>query len=300
MKQLFLIINPYSGRGVSNYRIGDIVGRFAANGYAVTVMFTKRGQVRKMAADFAADYDLVVVSGGDGTLSDVLTGLAQLKYPPPVGYIPSGTANDMAATLGLSHQVSTAVETILSGNMIPYDLGRFGEDYFSYVTAFGAFTSVSYATSQSSKKALGHLAYVIGGAAELSQIKPRHTRIEYDGGYIEDDLLFGGVTNSTSVAGLVHLDPSFVDLGDGMFEILLVRRLINAADFVSIIKDITTKRFDSDVVRIIHSPFVHFHFDTPVAWTRDGEPGGEHTDIEITNIRHAVRIIVPPVRTETS
>jgi len=295
MKRILLIINPHSGRGITNYRLGDIINRFASSGFTVQTVFTRPGEVREIAREYAAGNDIVVVSGGDGTLSDVLAGLSELKASPPVGYIPSGTANDMAATLGLSHFTGSAVDTILSGSIIPYDLGKFCGDYFSYIAAFGAFTSVSYATKQSSKKALGHLAYVLGGATELSQIKPHKASIEFDGGVIEDEFVFGGVTNSTSVAGFLRLDPSFVDLGDGLFEIILVKYPINITDFMMILRDITTKRFDSNIVRVIHSSYVRFSFNEQIPWTRDGESGGAHEEVYIENLKHAVRIIVPPL-----
>lgn len=292
-KKLMLLINPYSGRGLSRTAIGDMVTRFAASDYVTTVFFTRDRNTTFLAEKYGGEFDTVVCAGGDGTLSDVVTGLMSIENPPPIGYIPSGTANDMATTLALSRDIPTAVATILEGETIALDVGSYDNKFFTYIAAFGAFTSVSYGMPQNAKRALGNLAYFLGGLADLAAIKPRHTIVEYDGGIIEDDLVFGGVTNSTSIAGLVRLNSDDVDLGDGKFEVILMRNPVTVQDFLSILSSVARSSADTDNVRMLHTSHVKFTFDEPVSWTRDGENAGEYTQIEIQNRARAMRVIIP-------
>jgi YegS/Rv2252/BmrU family lipid kinase len=285
-------VNPYSGRGLSKAVLGTIVSQLCDGDYFVTVFTTKNRNTAELAREYGAEYDLVICAGGDGTLSDVVAGLMDLASPPPIGYIPTGTANDMATTLALSRNPQTALNKILGGTATPLDVGKIGDEYFTYIAAFGAFTGVSYQTPQSAKRALGHLAYVLGGIGAIGAIKPLHTIVTYDGGEIEGDFIFGGVTNSTSVAGLVRLDPDKVALGDGLFEIILVRQPLEYMDFHNIIVDLTTKQYTSDNVIMLHSSQVTFRFDTDVAWTRDGEDGGVHRELSVENCPAAMRIII--------
>ncbi|MDR0839728.1 MAG: YegS/Rv2252/BmrU family lipid kinase [Oscillospiraceae bacterium] len=299
-KKLMLLVNPYSGRGLSKSALGDIVSRFAEGNYIVTVHITKDRNTALLVREHSAEFDLIVCVGGDGTLSDVVSGLILMgsDSPPPIGYIPMGTANDMATTLALSRDIPTAVQTILDGRPVPLDIGCFAGGFFTYIAAFGAFTGVSYGTPQNAKRALGHLAYVFGGLADIATIKPRHAVVEHDGGVIEDTLIFGGVTNSTSVAGLVKLRPDDVDLSDGKFEVILVRNPVKPQDFVDILTSVTNHTYVSDNVRLLHTSRVKFTFDDPVPWTRDGEDGGAHSEILIENRTRAVRIIIERPATE--
>lgn len=287
-----LIVNPLSGRGLSKSALGDIVSMLVAGGYAVTVFTTGLGTAEYLAANYSAGYDLVVCVGGDGTLSGVAAGLMQTENPPPFGYIPTGTANDMASTLALSRDPKTAVATILNGHPVSLDIGCFNDRYFTYIAAFGAFTGVSYKTQQSAKRALGHLAYVIDGLASVPAIKAQHTVIEYDDGVIDGNFIFGGVTNSTTIAGFVRLDRQDVDLGDGLFEVILVRNPVNALDLGDIIRNILNQTYQSDNVLLLHTKRIVFRFDEDVNWTKDGEDGGSHRTLEIDNCRHALKIII--------
>ena len=245
-----------------------------------------------IAAQFGSDYDLVVCVGGDGTLNGVASGLMRMPSPPPFGYIPAGTTNDMAATLALSKDINTAVQSVIHGHPVPLDIGCFNDRYFVYIAAFGAFTGVSYTTPRSAKRALGHLAYIFEGLASVPTIKPQHTVVEYDNGVIEGDFIFGGVTNSTTVAGIVKLDNRDVDLGDGLFEVILVKNPINAAELGNIIASILNHSYHSENVLLLHTKKVAFHFDEDVDWTIDGENGGKHRDLVITNHRHGLKIIL--------
>lgn len=293
-KSLMLIVNPMAGRGAYKNGFGDAMALLARGGYRTTLFFTStRGDSSRFASEFAKDYDAVACIGGDGTLSEVMAGLMRLDNPPPLGYFPMGTANDVATTLGLpKNDVLAAARRLLVGTPHPFDVGGFGEsDYFSYIAAFGAFTEVSYATPQDQKKMLGHLAYVLQGMQQLPYITPIQTRVEYDGGVFEGKVLYGSVSNSTSVAGIVRLPETMVSLGDGVNELVLVRDPGNLASFAEVVNSVLTERFDSANLLILHTKKARFHFDRPVAWTRDGEAGGEYTDIEIRNIHCPVKLI---------
>ena len=290
-RSMMLIINPHSGRGLSNTALGSIVSRLCDAEYIVTVYFAHDRTPEELAYEYSKHHDLVVCAGGDGTLSGVISGLLNAGKRIPVGYIPAGTANDVATTLALSMDYSQAAQKILDGTPMALDIGRFHDRYFTYIAAFGAFTGVPYLTPQSAKRSLGQFAYVLGGLADMAAIKPRYTIIEYDGKIVEGYFIFGCVTNSTSVAGLVKLDPGLVDLADGMFEIILVRQPVILSDFLDILSSLTVRTYDGDNVQMLHASKVKFTFREEVAWTIDGENGGKHKKVEITNCRKAIEIV---------
>lgn len=294
MKRLMLIINPVAGRGAYRLYFGEAMNVLAIGGYQTSLFFTeKRGDATDFAAKYAGEYDLVACIGGDGTLSEVLAGLMQVPNPPPVGYFPMGTANDVATTLGLpKNDTVAAAKRILTGTPHPFDVGGFGEnEYFAYIAAFGAFTEVSYATPQDQKRALGHLAYVLQGAAQLGKIEIIPTRVEYDDGVFEGELVYGSMSNSTSVAGIVRLREEMVSLGDGMSELVLVRDPGTIDAYGELAASVLSRRFDSDKLLILHTKKARFTFEKPIAWTRDGEAGGEHREIELCNYHAPVQLI---------
>jgi len=288
---MMLMINPHSGRGLSKTALGTIVSRLCDADYVVTVYFSHEKRPEELVYEYAGRHDLVVCVGGDGTLSGVISGLLRANVQIPVGYIPAGTANDVATTLALSRDPSLAAQKILGGAPKALDIGRFHDRYFTYIAAFGAFTGVAYSTPHSAKRSLGHFAYVLGGLVDMAAIKPRKTIIDYDGKTIEGDFIFGGVTNSTSVAGLVKINPKRVDLADGLFEIILVKQPIVLADFLDIMSSLTVQTYDGDNVQMLHASKVRFIFEEEVAWTIDGEDGGKHKKVEITNFHKAVEIV---------
>ena len=289
-----LIINPVAGRGGFKYFFGEAMQVLARVGMQPNLFFTSgRGDATELAKNYAADYDLVACIGGDGTLSEVLAGLMKIPNPPPVGYFPMGTANDVATTLGLpKNDTVGAAKRILSGIPHPFDVGGFGEhDYFAYIAAFGAFTEVSYATPQDQKRALGHLAYVLQGAAQLGKIEKIQTRVEYDDGVFEGELVYGSMSNSTSVAGIVHLREEMVSLGDGMSELVLVRDPGTIDAYGELAAAVLSRSFDSDKLIILHTKKAKFIFEKPIAWTRDGEAGGLHQEIELCNYHAPIQLI---------
>ena len=293
-KKLMLIINPSAGKGAYKVNLGDALHVLDMGGYRTSLFFTSEpGEATEFAASYAMDYDTVACIGGDGTLSEVISGLMELKSPPPLGYIPMGTANDVATTLALpKNNTIGAARRIVHGSPHPFDVGGFGDrEYFAYIAAFGAFTEVSYATPQSQKKVLGHLAYVLQGAMALPKIESYKTRVEYDGGVIEGDFLYGSVSNSTSVAGIVHLRDDLVCLGDGYSELVLVRNPGNLAEFKNIVDSVIYQKYDNDDLLILHTKRAKFSFEKPVAWTRDGEAGGEYQEIQLCNYRSPIQFI---------
>lgn len=293
-ERMMLLVNPYAGKGGYKSSLTAVIEEFCKGDYLPTVYFTKdAGHAPKLVEQYAADYDLVVCLGGDGTLSEVVTGMMNSGVKRPIGYIPFGTANDVARTLELSGHPAQAARAIVQGSLFPFDVGQFGADcFFTYVAAFGAFTEVSYGTPQDKKQMLGHLAYMLEGLKSINRLTSCRAIVEYDGGVIEDDFIFGAVTNSTSLAGLVKLDKGSVNLSDGMFEVLLVRTPQDLLELNNIISALLLSNFSSPSVLFLRSGEVRIMFDQPVAWTRDGEDGGRHKDVMIINRHPGVELII--------
>ena len=293
-KKLMLIINPAAGRGDYRINLPEALQLLDQGGYRTSLVYTRgRGDATRVAAQSGADYDAVACVGGDGTLSEVLAGLMRLDAPPPVGYFPMGTTNDVATTLDLpKNDTLAAARRILNGTPHPFDVGGFeDQEYFAYIAAFGAFTEVSYATPQNQKKALGHLAYVLQGMAQLPKIEAVNARVEYDGGTVEGRFLYGSMSNSTSVAGILRLKEDMVSLGDGRSELVLVREPQTIDGFGAILTSVLTQTFDSPDLLILHTTKARFIFEKPVPWTRDGEEGGAYTELTLRNYPAPVRLI---------
>ena len=293
-ERMMLLVNPYAGKGGYKTSLTGVIEEFCKGDYLPTVYFTKdAGHAPELVERYAAEYGLVVCLGGDGTLSEVVTGMMRSGVKRPIGYIPFGTANDVARTLELSSHPAQAARAIVQGSLFPFDVGQFGADsFFTYVAAFGAFTEVSYATPQERKHVLGHLAYMLEGLKSINRISSCRAIVEYDGGVLEDDFIFGAVTNSTSIAGLVKLDKGSVNLSDGMFEVLLVRAPQDLVELNNIISAVLLSNFSSPSVLFLRSSEVRIMFDQPVAWTRDGEDGGQHKDVMIVNRHPGVELII--------
>ncbi len=293
-RKLMLIINPTAGRGGFALNLGQALDLLDKGGFRTTLYFTSgREDATLFARDYASEYDTVACIGGDGTLSEVIAGLMRLEKRPSLGYFPMGTANDVATTLGLpKNDTVGAAMRLLNGAPHPFDVGGFGEDeYFAYIAAFGAFTQVSYATPQSQKKALGHLAYVLQGMAQLPKLETYMTRVDYDGGVFEGELVYGSMSNSTSVAGIVRLPGDMVSLGDGVSELVLVKNPGRIDELGEMAASVLTQRFDNSNLLILHTKSARFVFDRPVAWTRDGEAGGEYQEISLKNYRAPINFI---------
>ena len=292
MKTMLFIMNPFAGQRKANRHLTDILLLFSQAGYEViTFMTTGTGSAAKIAETRGKDVDLVVCCGGDGTLNETVTGLLRAGADTPIGYIPAGTTNDFASSLKLSHTPLQAAKDIIEGEPVSYDVGKFGDRYFSYVASFGAFTKSSYIVPQNIKNALGHTAYVLGGISEISQIRNEHIRMEIDGQVVEDDFLFGAICNSTSIGGILTLDPKQVDMGDGLFEILLVRMPRNLTELSECILAVQNQKYNCEMMTFRSAKNVKIYANPDMPWTLDGEKEVGHEEFLVENIHHAIRLM---------
>ncbi len=296
MKNLLFIVNPHSGKGAFRNSFGDVLHTFHKAGFRTTLAFTNApGDATRFALEEGDKYARIVCMGGDGTLGETVNGLMRLprEQRPQLGYIPMGTTNDSATTLGLSRDPLQAAYTAVCGKPLPVDIGRCNGRYFTYVAAFGAFTEVSYETPQNQKNTLGRMAYFLDGLTRLPNLTHRWTRIEYDGGVLEGDYIFCAVTNARSVAGIFKLGESVgVSLSDGLFEMILIKTPETLMQLGPIITGILSSNFNREYVSLIRSRTVKFTFREPVSWTLDGEDGGKHDQILCENVPHSIQFIV--------
>lgn len=295
MKKLLYIYNPAAGRKTAKANLSDALEVFARQGYEITVHPTQeRGDATAAARDQGADYDRVVCSGGDGTLNETVRGLLALPRGkrPVLGYIPAGTTNDFSRTLGLPRTVPELAQVAGEGVPRAIDVGEAEGNPFTYVAAFGLFTDVSYSTPQASKNLLGHFAYVLEGMGRLANIPSCHMRVAApDGPELEGDFIYGMVGNTVSVGGLVNLPRDKVLLDDGRFEVLLIRQPKTAKDWQSVITALTTLELVEDGAVVGFSAGeVTFTCDKSVAWTVDGEFGGEQEATRVKCLPQALDI----------
>lgn len=292
MKLLF-VYNPHSGIGKIKSQLSDILEIMVRAGCEVRVHPTQaRGDATRLVAGHAPEYDLVVCCGGDGTLDETVTGLMRSACGVPLGYIPAGSTNDFAASLGLPKDMKQAAEIAVGKKSFSCDIGRFGDDYFVYIAAFGLFTDVSYQTSQELKNVLGHAAYLLEGAKRIGIHPSYRMRVEYAQEAIEGEFIFGMVTNSVSVGGFKGMTGKDVSLDDGLFEVTLIKTPRNAAELNEIIACLTNLRPESDLIYSFKTDALRISPYQVIPWTLDGEFGGEQTQIEIQNLHRALDIRV--------
>lgn len=295
MKMLF-VFNPNSGKVQIKNQLMKIIQVFSKAGYEITVYPTKAPlDGYQHILDNEGRYDVITCSGGDGTLNETVA--AVLKYKgekPPIGYIPSGTTNDFAASLGIPRNMVKAAVNIAKGKHFPCDVGIVnGERSFNYVAAFGAFTRVSYGTPQNLKNILGHQAYVIEAVRSLSTIKPQYMRVYSEEMNVEGNFVYGMISNTDSVGGIKNLTGNDVNLQDGLFEVTLIRELNNPIAVQSLINAFITKDLSKcDWVCTWKTSSVRFESPQPVSWTLDGEFGGEHKEIEFAVKEKAVDFLI--------
>ena len=293
LKKLLFVVNPCAGQKKAARNLSGILEVFCAGGYMPTVMMTaKAGHATEIAREYAAGFDLVACAGGDGTLNEVITGILEAGAKTPISYLPCGTTNDLGATLGLNRDLIKAAGDAVDGQSRFLDIGRFNGRHFVYTASFGAFTKASYATPQAMKNVLGHLAYVLEGMKELWQIKPVCARIETDAGAFEGEYIFGSITNSTSLAGILTIDKNQVNLDDGLFEMMLVEKPKNAIEYSKLLSQIAQKRFD-DKLRLHKISHAEFRTDEPIRWTLDGEQSDKTDSFIIDNIKNAIEFRIP-------
>ena len=297
MKRLLFFINPNAGHAEIRSSLMEVLAIFCKGGYEPTVhMTTGPRDITRQIATRGTQYDLIVCTGGDGTLNEAVSGLMELPYEkrPPLGYIPGGTVNDVASTLGLSKDPIRAAQEIVAGRLYPLDIGSFGPDrFFTYVAAFGIFTDVPYETPQEDKRIWGRLAYIMNGAGALGRLKPTHVRVYYEDRMEEADVLVGLVTSTTSVGGFKATKDLGISLNDGLYEMILVRATKTLAEFNLAATRALRLDFDNDSFISTQTGALRFEFDEPVSWTVDGEFGGSVTEVEIHNEHRAIDIVVP-------
>lgn len=294
LENLFLIANPKSGLGKIKTELFKVCETLSKGGYRVTLhITTRRGDATETARDLSDDYSTIVVCGGDGTLNEVLTGVMQNKNSYRVGYIPAGTLNEWSQGLKISRNIVKAARDIVSGNEVKLDIGKFGESYFAYTASFGAFTSASYSAPQNIKNVLGQLAYVLEGVKSLGTIKPIHLRLTTNEGVFEGDYLFGAVSNSMSVGGIIKLDNAGVALNDGYFEVILIENPDNIADLNEIIDAIVTRKFDRKCIKQFKTKSLVVESKGKLDWTLDGEHAVSDKKVQIENLEKAINFIIP-------
>ncbi len=293
MEKLLLIYNPNSGTRKSARYLSDVAEIFTGSGYLVTALPTlKRGDATEYVKRFGPDYNFVVVMGGDGTYNEVVSGYVESGLKTPIGYIPAGSTNDFAQGLGLSKDIKEAAGDIASGTPSGIDVGMFNGRVFTYVASFGAFTKASYDTPQNVKNALGHMAYILAGATSLADIRPIHATIRTDSDVFEGDYLFGAISNSTSMGGVLKLKPEDVDMSDGLFELMLLRTSNDVLEIGDLVRAVAEQKYDTTpMLTFVDSS--RFEIDIPEAvdWSLDGEyqKGVQHIVIE--NKPRAVNLI---------
>ena len=291
MKKLYFITNLQSGKNVMRSKLAAVIDRFTAAGFQVTVRTTQCRKDATAAAEYACltgEYDLLVCAGGDGTLNEVVQGLMHSQNPLPIGYIPCGSTNDFGRSLKISPDIEEAVEQIINGHPFRCDIGVFNQCNFLYVAAFGAFTETVYETPQNVKNVIGHMAYLLHGLTLLPSIRPFHMKIEFDGKVMEDDFLYGMVSNTASVGGMLKLNNFRLD--DGSFEVMLIRRPPNVIQLNRIIQQLMdiNMEIDEEYVKYFRASQLRFISNEEIPWTLDGEYGGASCDTEIGICRRAI------------
>jgi len=294
MKSLLFILNPQAGQRRANRFMPDMIRLFIEAGYRCEPYITgSAGEATQVIARCPRKYDLVVCAGGDGTLNETISGMMAAGMNCPVGYIPCGTTNDYASSIGLSADVMQATRDILKGRAQTVDVGLFNGRCFVYTATCGAFAKASYTTPQAAKNVLGHAAYVLEGMRDLTAIKPMHMRVRADELMLEDDFIFCSVTNSTSVGGIIQLDTQLVALNDGRFEVTMVRNPQNPAQLSSILVGVTTQSVPNDMIHFFSARRISIECSEPVEWTLDGEREPATDAVSMENLHSAFRIMIP-------
>ena len=296
-KKLLFIMNPKSGLMQAPKYMAEIIERFSGAGYLTQVLMTTgKGDARDFAAEYGGEVDTVVVSGGDGTLNEVIDGMISGGHRTPIGYIPAGSTNDFANSIGLPRSIPACVDRIINETPAHIDIGSFNGRYFSYVASFGAFTSTTYSVPQNIKNILGHSAYVMAGVKELAHIKSIHARITLEKGtpdeeVHEGDYVLGGVCNSRSIGGIVNLQKLDVDMNDGLMEVLLIRMPRDLIELSDTTASILNGTFKSHQIEKYSAHNVTFEIDEGVHWTLDGEYEKGSGICEIRTLESAISLI---------
>ncbi len=285
MKKMLFVFNPHSGKGQIKNKLLDILLLFVKKGYKVEVHPTQRkGDAMEITKSSAKQYDRIVISGGDGTLNEVVNGLSLIEKEkrPAVGYIPAGTTNDFASNLKIPKNMIRAAELAVEENVFNCDIGLFGDKRFLYVAAFGVLTDVAYSTPQMNKNYFGQLAYILEGMKKLPNLKSYDIEVITDDNKYSGKFIFGMASNTNYVAGIKTRTGLRADLNDGLFEVFLIKSPKNIMEFQLAISDLISQNFSSERFLIFRTKKARFKFSEEVPWTLDGEFGGNIEDVEIS------------------
>lgn len=293
-KKALLIFNPCSGKNSSRASTEEIIESFEGSGLEFTVRETTcSGDATNIVKNELGDHDLVICSGGDGTLNETINGVMDMPRRAPIGYIPAGTTNDIASSLSIPTDYKKATELIKNSEPNDYDIGLFNNRYYSYVASFGAFSAASYVTSQKMKNLFGRAAYITAGVADLRNVHNIKMRVEYDGGVIEGKFVFGAVSNSLSVGGMITLPKDQVKFNDGKFEVILVKDCTPLNILSLMYKTIYQKYDGKQVIMFSTNKLKITALEEEVPWTIDGEFAGKHREVRINVLERAVELYVP-------
>lgn len=295
MKKLYFIVNLIAGKATIGNMLGEVIDEFNKADYDVTVRITQSATDAREKAQYACEngYDILVCAGGDGTLTQCLHGVMNSERHIPIGYLPTGSTNDFARTLGIPKATQNAVKWITNGAPLSIDLGKFNNSYFTYIAAFGAFTNVSYETPQQIKNVFGHASYVLSGLTQVTSLHSQKMRIEYNGNVLEGDFIYGMVTNSGSVAGLLSMNDFLLD--DGLFEVVLIKKPANIVQLQKIIHSLLniSEEIDKEYIRFFRTDKITFASldGEPISWTLDGEFGGDMSVATVMNCNKVIEIM---------
>jgi lipid kinase, YegS/Rv2252/BmrU family len=293
-KKVLFIYNPNAGKELIKPKLAEIIDIIVKAGYEMVIYPTQSYQdAYRKITEYKDEYDLVICSGGDGTIDEVVTGMMNREERVPIGYIPTGTTNDFATSLYIPKNLLAAADTAVNGKKFPCDVGIFNEDIFVYIAAFGLFTDVSYQTKQEIKNVFGHLAYILEGSKRIFNIPSYEMKVTYDDVVIEEEFIFGMITNSRSVGGFRNMIGDRVVFDDGKFEVTLIKKPKNPIEMQEIIAALLLSNIDSKHMYAFQSSKISFESKESLAWTLDGEYGGEHDYVEIENRKQALEIMVP-------
>lgn len=291
-KKLLMIVNPMAGRSKPRGPLFDAAAIFSRAGYLLSIQYTDSpDDAVKLAAD-SGDYDVVVAVGGDGTLNQVACGLMQLEQQPLLGYLPQGSTNDFAASLHIPAEPADAAAQIVRNQPRCLDMGCWNGRYFIYVASFGAFTRSSYAAPQSAKNALGHFAYILEGMKDLNSLRPYRIKLTADGEVLDGEYLFGAICNSTSIGGLMKLNPERVVLDDGKFELLLIPSPRTPADLQNLVLALLNQQYDREGLVFRHVSSLHLETKEDLPWSLDGEYAPSTPVVEIENRQRALAMLL--------
>jgi diacylglycerol kinase (ATP) len=293
MKKMLFIMNPKAGRTTLKNSLVDVLEVFCNNDYDVRTYLTKSADdAERVVAEEGVGYDVIVCAGGDGTLGNTVAGFMKSGLKVPLGYIPCGSTNDFARSMEIPMTAVEAAEMVVGAEPFSVDIGSLNDKYFVYVAAFGVFSDTSYATPQNMKNIFGHAAYVLQGIKSIANIPSYKMKITIDGETQEGEFIFGMVSNSISVGGFKSITRKGVEFDDGLFEGVLIRTIKTPADLERVVRALLTGDISEKSMVSFRASNVLFEAEDPVAWTCDGEFGGEYKNTSIDIHRRAIDLLV--------